>query len=708
MLRLKQCRLLADRQRALSELGKLGDAAAPFVHEVAQVLEGDLQAQVRVAAAQVLEGLPAECVRPHATALTGALRDPAPEVRRQAVAALGGLGIVSVDQVEGIKGALRDEARVVRSEARKTLIRFGIMPDQMTAVPDCSVGSASDAASVAEGPQHTEVPVEVEGPEEEEEAEAPRLGCLKQSRLLLRRRERLEAIRARQRRKRNLIKSRLAIACRDPCLEWDESVRGVAPHRWGTRMLDMIEFHNEIVDERNPRNLQDYCKQHHGFFGNGSFTHVCVNPCCPYGDHAGVPFLQWHDAPPDVELTQLSPNMHLVVSREIKPRTEPYGCSYALMRNPDGLAIDVFVTHSWNEIFSDFVGTLRMAIEPEKVVWVCSFALNQNACISSMLDSDDLLQSPFALALRQAPRLVVVLDPELGVPLRAWCAFEIGKAAEWGTPTFLWPSRLSDVQRMEEQLSGFDVRNARASVQADEDRIHQEISQGLGYRKMNDRLKTFVGDRLRFYRAAVVPYMEELSEISSELESARQAHDVERAIFLEAQQFAQLRLLQAEAEQRAASQRDSRLQRELNAIRTAATEREEVQEEEEPERDWEAEKLEWLQELSATKAELEVERAQRRLLEEQLEKAVGRAQFKGAVEPRRRVVALPARRILRTRTYVWTERSLSPQVRRGCPVVRAHAGVSNAPARASLPLPVTETARIAGRTAAMATPRLAP
>jgi len=328
-------------------------------------------------------------------------------------------------------------------------------------------------------------------------------------------------------------------------------VEGLQPQCWGIRLSQLLEFRNEVFDESDPANLHAYCKCHNLMFVDGAPLHVCLKGVCPYGDHRGVPFMPLCDAPVGCEMQSLAPNMHAVVGREIKPRTKTAGCSYALMKNPQGLEITAFVTHTWEERFDQFVGTLEMALRPEEVVWVCSFALDQNADISKLLDSDDLLCSPFAKALRHAPKLMVTLDEELKVPERSWCAFELEKASQWGIPTFMWPYHLTNIKELEDRVMNLDVRRATATCKADQERIHREIQEGVGYDAMNMRLRAFLCDRLRFYEAAVSKHVDQFKALSREMELAHQEKDQARFEALEAERLVQCNMLQMDMERKA-------------------------------------------------------------------------------------------------------------------------------------------------------------
>ena len=64
----------------------------------------------------------------------------------------------------------------------------------------------------------------------------------------------------------------------------------------------------------------------------------------------------------------------------IKPLTlRAGGMSYALMRNPDGLECDVFVTHAWAEGCFEFCEKVRAACPPNaRGIWICFLANPQS------------------------------------------------------------------------------------------------------------------------------------------------------------------------------------------------------------------------------------------------------------------------------------------------------------------------------------------
>merc|ERR1740136_137651 len=82
--------------------------------------------------------------------------------------------------------------------------------------------------------------------------------------------------------------------------------------------------------------------------------------------------------------------------------------SYALSKNECGLKTDVFVSHSWDERFGDFVDCIKQAYQNKMRkpnLWICAFGLLQGNSeeIKSQLGADQgpLDQSPFVRALKE-------------------------------------------------------------------------------------------------------------------------------------------------------------------------------------------------------------------------------------------------------------------------------------------------------------------
>ena len=126
------------------------------------------------------------------------------------------------------------------------------------------------------------------------------------------------------------------------------------------------------------------------------------------------------------------PSIYTVNEEYIKPVTYQAGkMSWALMRNPNGLDCDVFISHAWQEGIFEFLTKVKyawpMAME---TAWCCMLANPQNLDISFFLTSP--ATSPFAIALRASEVMLVVPNRRQSVYTRLWCAYEAYLAQDLG------------------------------------------------------------------------------------------------------------------------------------------------------------------------------------------------------------------------------------------------------------------------------------
>ena len=124
-----------------------------------------------------------------------------------------------------------------------------------------------------------------------------------------------------------------------------------------------------------------------------------------------------------------SKTMRDINSEIIIPMCRETGKSYALTKNPQGLKTEVFVSHSWDEPFGEFVDSINTAFltKYEKPnVWICAFGLLQgsNDDIQAQLKMP-LAQSPFVRALKSADSYLVVRNSKNDLYSRIWCICEI-------------------------------------------------------------------------------------------------------------------------------------------------------------------------------------------------------------------------------------------------------------------------------------------
>eukprot|EP00928_Gymnodinium_smaydae_P014689 TRINITY_DN15406_c0_g1_i3.p1 TRINITY_DN15406_c0_g1~~TRINITY_DN15406_c0_g1_i3.p1 ORF type:complete len:900 (-),score=151.35 TRINITY_DN15406_c0_g1_i3:27-2726(-) len=323
---------------------------------------------------------------------------------------------------------------------------------------------------------------------------------------------------------------------REGKLRAEQTLRGVAaadPSMWGMSLAQLTLFHDEVIHE-----LDAYCRRHEYVRirskDGDKHYHVCKEPDCNE-DHefshsaSGFANVMTRD---DVRLRgklveDLKANMHLVVDREVKPRTKATNCSLALLLNPHGCKANIFVTHSWNECFNEFISTLQTALDATDVAWICSFALPQNDDLSVVL-GQNVSDSPFALALRQASKLVVALETQLDVPNRAWCTYELALARDWGKRIDLWFYRLTDadVPALMARVQHLDLENAKASKEEDSRMIRDAIQSAHGgFDALNQAVRELLMDRLRWYKGVYDEHKGQIQQLESQLEMARNQHN---------------------------------------------------------------------------------------------------------------------------------------------------------------------------------------
>ena len=124
-----------------------------------------------------------------------------------------------------------------------------------------------------------------------------------------------------------------------------------------------------------------------------------------------------------------SRTMRDINSKIIIPVCRETGKSYALTKNPQGLKTEVFVSHSWDEPFGEFVDSINDAFRTKynkPNVWICAFGLlkGSNDDIQAQLEMP-LAQSPFVRALKSADSYLVVRNSRTDLYSRIWCICEI-------------------------------------------------------------------------------------------------------------------------------------------------------------------------------------------------------------------------------------------------------------------------------------------
>jgi len=140
----------------------------------------------------------------------------------------------------------------------------------------------------------------------------------------------------------------------------------------------------------------------------------------------------------DQQFPHEDPTAYKVVNSIIKPRTRAQtpaqSVSYALLHNPRGIDVSTFMSHAWAEGFKEFGRSIRG--NTHGGLWMCFTANPQNWGPSELdkLLGENVYQSPFAIALREADRVVVVRNSTVNVHTRLWCVFELFLAMELNKP----------------------------------------------------------------------------------------------------------------------------------------------------------------------------------------------------------------------------------------------------------------------------------
>ncbi|CAE7428918.1 unnamed protein product [Symbiodinium sp. CCMP2592] len=126
------------------------------------------------------------------------------------------------------------------------------------------------------------------------------------------------------------------------------------------------------------------------------------------------------------------PSIYTVTEQHLKPVTDLAGkMSWALMRNPEGLNCDVFISHAWQEGIFEFLSKV-MHSWPHNArhAWCCMLANPQHLDITGLLQSPQ--HSPFAIALQASQTVLVVPNRHCSIYTRLWCCYEAYLAQEQG------------------------------------------------------------------------------------------------------------------------------------------------------------------------------------------------------------------------------------------------------------------------------------
>ncbi|CAE8627003.1 unnamed protein product [Polarella glacialis] len=126
----------------------------------------------------------------------------------------------------------------------------------------------------------------------------------------------------------------------------------------------------------------------------------------------------------DVADDKIGPNMYTVCAQYVQPLTQKAGSmSWALMRNPEGLKCDLFITHGWIEgIFELIDKVVHSWPVGNKAAYCRVFSNPQNLDIESLIRIPR--ESPFAKSLESATHMLVVPNQSTSIYSRLWYVYE--------------------------------------------------------------------------------------------------------------------------------------------------------------------------------------------------------------------------------------------------------------------------------------------
>lgn len=184
-----------------------------------------------------------------------------------------------------------------------------------------------------------------------------------------------------------------------------------------------------------------------------------------------------HDDP------KIGPNLHMVNKYVISPVTlASGGMSWALMLREEGLPIDFFITHSWQEGIYEFHKKVSESWPPGvRHAWCCFLANPQpwdRDDLKELMGSNpDLSDSPFAEALGAPSCQMLLAVPNVteSVYARLWCVEEARRAITAGLPVWVatdrgilhWPLGCKNIQEASDILSSGRLHRSRAWCEED-------------------------------------------------------------------------------------------------------------------------------------------------------------------------------------------------------------------------------------------------
>jgi len=134
---------------------------------------------------------------------------------------------------------------------------------------------------------------------------------------------------------------------------------------------------------------------------------------------------QWHR-----NKTVRDINRHIIV-----PKCRETEKPLAMQWNDEGLRIDAFITHCWDEPFADFVDSIQSVFHAKQRkpnLWTCAFALRQDDPNEIEAQMETLDNCQFVRAMEHAEDFVVVRNATKDLCSRIWCVYELMHAKEFG------------------------------------------------------------------------------------------------------------------------------------------------------------------------------------------------------------------------------------------------------------------------------------
>jgi len=186
-----------------------------------------------------------------------------------------------------------------------------------------------------------------------------------------------------------------------------------------------------------------------------------------------------------------------VQERYVGLLTRKFRCALAQLFNPDGLLVDIFVSHAGSHQYRNLVmgmetfanrfadeasdsrsvdgRSTRKKTEAEDVAfWMCPLSLNQYRIKELVRDSVPLSESPFAKALERSTCCLLALDSDAKALTRLWVVFELLHAERIGK---LVEGSAEDLREASKSLLRIRSKNAEAEDESDVSKILQEVDQ---------------------------------------------------------------------------------------------------------------------------------------------------------------------------------------------------------------------------------------